>query len=178
MREWKDLLQSNVENALRTLNSHPESMRLQDLMLIAEHLRAAQGKIPVLREASADEDAEATQTKTEAGQLPRMPGADREGMQLLVQSFEGTLVDVNAESVIVEFEMGDRRELRKFPRAQFLVPELRTQDVVQLRCELSLAPPSSPLSDAEVEQWERDYADRAVAQAKTKYAKSLLGEDP
>ena len=96
---------------------------------------------------------------------------------LLLQTFEGKILDVNDQVVIVEFTMGERRELRKFSRAQFLVPEVRIQDVVQLRCKLVLFPPTPPLSEAAVEQWERDHADLEAAQAKTKRPKSLLEDE-
>ena len=135
------------ESAAQT-SSNPESVRDQDLWLIAED--AAQSKNSVRQE---------------------------EAQPLLLQTFEGEILDVNDQVVIVEFTMGERRELRKFSRAQFLVPEVRIQDVVQLRCKLVLAPPTAPLSDAEVEQWARDHVDLEAVQVKTKRPKSLLEDE-
>jgi hypothetical protein len=96
---------------------------------------------------------------------------------LLAQSFEGTLMDVNDDFVTVEFDMHGRQELRRFARPKLSASGLQPQDVVQLRCELTLAPPTSPLSDAEVEQWEQRRVDRAAAQEKTRRARSLLEDE-
>jgi hypothetical protein len=84
---------------------------------------------------------------------------------------------VTDQFVTVEFEMNNRREMRSFPRSQIRAAGLRAQDVVQLHCNLMMAPPTPPLSDAEVEEWERRHTDLEAAQAKTKHAKSLLEEE-
>jgi hypothetical protein len=36
LRQWKDLLKNNVDNALNTLYTHPELIRQQDLMLTVQ----------------------------------------------------------------------------------------------------------------------------------------------
>ena len=97
--------------------------------------------------------------------------------KLLVQNFEGTVLEVNDQIVTVAFEMNDRREVRSFPRTQLQAAELRTQDVVELQCKLVLVPPTRPLSDDEVEQWERDHVDLKEAQAKAIRPKSLLEDE-
>jgi hypothetical protein len=97
---------------------------------------------------------------------------------ILVQTFEGKLTEVDDQFATVEFEMDGWRQLRRFPRTKLAASALHVNQIMQLRCELSLAPPAPPLSQAEVDAWLKRRADRTEAQAKTKWPQSLLEDEP
>src|SRR5262249_39916333 len=57
---------------------------------------------------------------------------------LLVQTFQGEFTEVTDESVTIQFDMGSRKELRRFDRAQLMATELRVGEAIELRCEIVL----------------------------------------
>jgi hypothetical protein len=94
---------------------------------------------------------------------------------LLAQRFEGEVVECNADFVVVRFDMGNQQFERRFSRTQ--LPTLQQGDVVELLSTLFLKPPTKPLTDAQVDAWEKRNINWAAAQAKTKRAPSLLDDE-
>ena len=92
---------------------------------------------------------------------------------VLAQCFEGTVIEADDDGVTVEFDIDDRRELRRFARDELGQADVHVRDAVQLRCLLTLDSPTPPLSEAQIELWMRSRPYCDVADEQVRRSRSL-----